>query len=79
MFLSPDQRKTAENTLEAMLDEMPLKMSQIRTDEPSAKRPRVENVLDFLDFTSPEKCVSDDDELRSYLCEKSSSDNTLTW
>ena len=79
LFLNPDQRKTAESTLDAMLDETPLKMAQTRTDEPSAKRSRVECALDFLDFTSPEKCGSDDDELKSYLCEKTSSDNTLTW
>ena len=54
-------------------------MAQTRTDEPSAKRSRVECALDFLDFTSPEKCGSDDEELKSYLCEKTSSDNTLTW
>ena len=79
LFLNPDQCKTAESTLDAMLDEMPLKMAQTRTDEPSAKRSRVECALDFLDFTSPEKRGSDDDELKSYLCEKTSSDNTLTW
>ncbi|CAG2202962.1 unnamed protein product [Mytilus edulis] len=73
-FLSSEQRKTAEEFLEGLIDEMPLKRltETSGSDTPPPKRQRRPSGIDFLLSKSPDKPESQDElELQSYLLDKS--------
>jgi len=74
-FLTKEQQKHAEDSLESLLDELPLRMASDEATTPSKQQ---RHTLDFLNFTSPEK-PTDDCERKAYLNEKPVSGDPLSW
>ena len=73
-FLSSAQRKKVEESLDGLIDEMPLKKLTVASgsDTPPSKRQRRPSGIDFLLSESPDKSETQDElEFQSYLLGKS--------
>ena len=82
-FWSSAQRNKVEESLDRLIDEMPLKKLTVASssDTPPSKRQQRQSGIDFLLSESPDKSDTQDElELQSYLLDKSDLEKSpLEW